>query len=103
MIPRTNSIYINECYYNYTDPFHHANTIRPIIPVPSFIIHVIVAANAVALLSPTPIPLKIACVVNVVLTVLQNACKQIYFMITRKMQKDIKFVKIKLTCTVSQI
>lgn len=40
----------------FTNPFHQANPIRPTIPVPSFITHVIVAANAVASLSPTPTP-----------------------------------------------
>lgn len=37
-------------------PFHHANIILPIIPVPLFRIHVIAAAKGVAFDSPTPIP-----------------------------------------------
>lgn len=55
-------------------PFNQANKMRPIIPVPSFSTHVIAAANGVASASPTPIPVSTACVVNVPVMVLQNAC-----------------------------
>lgn len=59
--------------YNFTYPFHHANIIRPTIPVPSFNIHVIAAANGVAAASPTPTPCIIECVVRVPIMVLANA------------------------------
>lgn len=54
-------------------PCHQANNILPIIPVPSFNIHVIAAAKGVAVDSPTPTPLMIECVVRVPLIVLAKA------------------------------
>lgn len=60
-------------------PFHHANIILPIIPVPLFRIHVIAAAKGVALDSPTPIPLIMEWVVSVPVMVLAKACKNVDF------------------------
>lgn len=58
-------------------PCHQAKIILPIIPVPSFKIHVMAAAKGVAVDSPTPTPLIIECVVKVPLIVLAKAFKTI--------------------------
>jgi hypothetical protein len=54
-------------------PFHQANIILPTIPVPSFMIQVMVAERAEASTLPTPTPLSMACVVKIPVMVLQNA------------------------------
>lgn len=45
----------------FTHPLQYANAIEAIIPEPSFRSHVIVAASGVALPSPTPSPVSVAC------------------------------------------
>ena len=69
---KTHYYYYYNCHYYYYDNCHYcvyplsqANRIRPIIPSPSFSIHVIVAATGEAELSPTPTPFNMACVANV--------------------------------------
>lgn len=46
------------------------------MPVPSFTIHVMVAAAAVAVSSPTPYPFNTACVARVLVIEEQNAYNQ---------------------------
>lgn len=56
-------------------PFHQANTIRPIKPVPSLNTQVTAAANGVAVDSPTPILRMIECVARVPITEFENDLK----------------------------